>query len=218
LVLLVAYASRAIWFWPSFIASLRDPTTAMAYFTIVAGSNVLATRLLMTGNQEFAIILCSFGTLVWLFLTYGLPFFIVASARRPILREINGTWLIWVVATQSVAMVASGIAATTANSVIANLLSRLCIVLWSWGDALSDSHLYDLVPASSCGGDTFGDGSRLLESNGSNRYQRSRYGWNSPTQRPCRPSCFKRHPVLPRRIFRCVVGIWYLVDPAAHSL
>ena len=133
MVLLVAYAARAIWFWPSFIASLRDPTTAMAYFTIVAGSNVLATRLLMTGNQEFAIILGSFGTLVWLFLTYGLPSFIIASARRPILREINGTWLIWVVATQSVAIVASGIAATTANSVIANVLPAVSVSFWGVG-------------------------------------------------------------------------------------
>ena len=133
LVLLFAYVARAIWFWPSFIASLRDPATAMAYFTVVAGSNVLATRLLMTGNQKLAIILGSFGTLVWLFLTYGLPSFIVASARRPILREINGTWLIWVVATQSVAIVASGIAAATANSVTANVLSAVSVSFWGIG-------------------------------------------------------------------------------------
>lgn len=132
-VLSLAYLARAIWFWPWFIQSLRDPTTAMAYFTVVAGSNVLGIRLLMTGNQVLPILLGSFSALLWLVLTYGLPSFIIASARRPILREINGTWLIWVVATQSLAIIASGIAAVTTNGLLSDVLPAISVTMWGIG-------------------------------------------------------------------------------------
>ncbi|TAN28764.1 MAG: tellurite resistance protein permease [Actinomycetota bacterium] len=132
-VLLTAYLARAIWFWPWFVQSLRDPTTAMAYFTVVAGSNVLGIRLLMAGHQVLTIVLGAFASIVWLMLTYGLPSFIIASARRPILREINGTWLIWVVATQSLAISASGVAGVTKIEGLASALPTLAVCLWSVG-------------------------------------------------------------------------------------
>lgn len=131
-VLLVAYAARTIWFWPWFTQSLRDPTTAMAYFTIVAGSNVLGIRLLMAGLPLWTAVLTIFSSLVWLVLTYGLPSFIVASARRPILREINGTWLIWVVATQSLAIVTAGLAPIYHN-VFEAILPPVAVSLWGLG-------------------------------------------------------------------------------------
>lgn len=132
-VLIAAYLVRAIWFRPWFVQSLRDPTTAMAYFTVVAGSNVLGIRLLMAGHQRLTIVLGAFAGIVWLTLTYGLPSFIVASARRPILREINGTWLIWVVATQSLAISASGIAGVTTTKWLASVLPTIAVSLWGVG-------------------------------------------------------------------------------------
>jgi len=38
--LVLAYAARIAWFGVYVRQSLRDPTTAMAYFTVVAGTNV----------------------------------------------------------------------------------------------------------------------------------------------------------------------------------
>lgn len=132
-VLFFAYVARVIWFWPWFVNSLRDPTTAMAYFTVVAGTDVLASRLLMAGQQLLAMILGSFAALLWLTLTYGLPSFIVAGAHRPIFRELNGTWLIWVVATQSLAIVASGLAAVSKIYVVAKVMPDVAVFFWGVG-------------------------------------------------------------------------------------
>ncbi len=133
ILLCCAYLIRAIWFWPQFVQSLREPGTAMAYFTVVAGTDVLAIRLLMTGYQIPTIVLGTFAALVWLALTYGLPSFIVVRAHRPIFRDLNGTWLIWVVATQSLAIVASGLASTTTSIFLATMLPAIAVSLWGVG-------------------------------------------------------------------------------------
>ena len=77
----VAYTVRLIWFRPFVRHSLRDPTTAMAYFTVVAGTDVLAARVSMGGHSLLTLALGAAAALIWLVLTYGLPWSIVASAR-----------------------------------------------------------------------------------------------------------------------------------------
>ena len=54
-LLVLCYTVRMVWFWPWVRQSLRDPTTAMAYFTIVAGTDVLAVRLAMAGRPLVAL-------------------------------------------------------------------------------------------------------------------------------------------------------------------
>ncbi|HET6875216.1 MAG TPA: hypothetical protein VFH70_10580, partial [Acidimicrobiales bacterium] len=49
-VLVAAYILRLALFGRFVRHSLGDPTTAMAYFTVVAGTDVLATRLSMGGH------------------------------------------------------------------------------------------------------------------------------------------------------------------------
>lgn len=131
--LALAYISRIIWFRQYFIQSLREPNTAMGYFTLVAGSNVLGVRMLMAGQRSITLILAIFAGIIWLILTYGLPSFIVSGARRPIFREINGTWLIWVVATQSVAISASGLAQAEKNEVLAKAFPIIAVFCWGVG-------------------------------------------------------------------------------------
>jgi tellurite resistance protein TehA-like permease len=106
-LLVLAYTVRMLWFRPWVRQGLRDPTTAVTYFTVVAGTDVLAIRLAMAGHPLVALGLGAAGALVWVVLTYGLPWSIVAAAHRPVLGELNGTWLVWVVATQSLSIVAS---------------------------------------------------------------------------------------------------------------
>jgi tellurite resistance protein TehA-like permease len=132
-ILLLAYISRIIWFRQYFIQSLREPNIAMGYFTLVAGSNVLGVRMLMAGQRLITLILAIFAGIIWLILTYGLPSFIVSGARRPIFREINGTWLIWVVATQSVAISASGLALAEKNEILAKVLPIIAVFCWGVG-------------------------------------------------------------------------------------
>lgn len=131
--LLAAYTVRAIWFRPHFLQSLREPNIAMGYFTIVAGSNVLGFRFIIAGFPSVTLLLAIFSVLIWIVLTYGLPSFIVAGARRPIFREINGTWLIWVVATQSIAIASAGLANYEKSELFQKTLPAIAVSFWGIG-------------------------------------------------------------------------------------
>ena len=132
-VLSAGYLTRAAAFRPQMAQSLRNPATAMGYFTLVAGTNVLAVRLLMAGHPLATLILGIAAAVLWLVLSYGLPWSIMFAARRPVLGDINGTWLIWVVATQSVAIVAAGLAAEGPWRSLHQDLAVAAVVLWGAG-------------------------------------------------------------------------------------
>lgn len=131
--LFTTYVARAVWFGSWVRQSLRDPTTAMGYFTLVAGFGVLATRLAMAGHPLFTLGLGAAAALLWLVLTYGLPWSIVASARRPVLGEINGTWLIWVVATQTLSIVAAALAPVAPSVGFRDVLPDVAVCFWGVG-------------------------------------------------------------------------------------
>ena len=131
--LVLAYAARLVWFAPFVRQSAADPTTAMAYFTVVAGTDVLAVRLVMTSHPLVAFALGVGAAAVWLALTYALPWSIVAAARRPVLGEINGTWLVWVVATQSLSIVAAAVAPSAPASWLRADLPAVAVSLWGLG-------------------------------------------------------------------------------------
>jgi tellurite resistance protein TehA-like permease len=109
-VLLCAYIARGARFPRRFASSLRNPSTAVAYFTLVAGTNVLASALLPHGLWAVALVLGSAAAVLWTVLTYGLLCSVVLAGNRPLLRDISGLWLVWVVGTQSVSVLATGLA------------------------------------------------------------------------------------------------------------
>ena len=131
--LVLAYAARLVWFAPFVRQSVADPTTAMAYFTVVAGTDVLAVRLVMATHPLIAFALGVGAAAVWLGLTYALPWSIVAAARRPVLGEINGTWLVWVVATQSLSIVAAAVAPSAPATWLRADLPAIAVSLWGLG-------------------------------------------------------------------------------------
>jgi tellurite resistance protein TehA-like permease len=130
--LALAYAARMAWFGPFVRQSLRDPTTAMAYFTVVAGTDVLAVRL-VTARPLIAFGLGTAAAAVWLVLTYALPWSVVAAARRPVLREINGTWLVWVVATQSLSIITAAVTPQAPSAWLRADLPAVAVCLWGLG-------------------------------------------------------------------------------------
>lgn len=135
-VLLIAYAARAIRFPRRFAASLRAPSSAVAYFTVVAGTNVLATALLAHDLWIISLILGVAALLLWLVLTYGLFSLIVLAGHRPLLREITGVWLVWVVGTQSVAVLATVLAPRLPWDTGQGMLSAASVLFWSVGIVL----------------------------------------------------------------------------------
>ncbi|MBO0692500.1 MAG: tellurite resistance/C4-dicarboxylate transporter family protein, partial [Acidimicrobiaceae bacterium] len=128
-----AYLIRAVAFRPRMLASVHDPAVAMGYFTLVAGTNVLAIRLLMAGHPLATLILGLVAAVAWLCLSYGLPWAMMFGSRRPVLGDINGTWLTWVVATQSVAIVAGGLAADGPWRSLHQDLAVVAVVYWGAG-------------------------------------------------------------------------------------
>ena len=131
--LVLAYAARFA-FYRSFVRqSAADPTTAMAFFTVVAGTDVLAVRLVLAGDPLIAFALGAAAAVVWVGLTYALPWSIVAAARRPVLGEINGTWLVWVVATQSLSIVAAAVTPSAPASWLRADLPAIAVCLWGLG-------------------------------------------------------------------------------------
>ena len=135
-ILSLAYVVRAARFPRRFSGSLRAPSSAVAYFTVVAGTNVLATGLLGHQLWLIALILGIAAFLLWLALTYGLFCSIVLAGNHPMLREINGVWLVWVVGTQSIAVLATALAPQLPWAPGQDLLGVTGVLFWSVGVVL----------------------------------------------------------------------------------
>lgn len=135
-VLSIANIARAIRFPRRFAASLKAPTSAVSYFTVVAGTNVLATALLAHGTWTLSLVLGIFAFLIWLVLTYGLFSSVVLAGNRPMLREITGVWLVWVVGTQSVAVLATVLAPQLPWAVGQEMLGASAVLFWGVGVVL----------------------------------------------------------------------------------
>ncbi len=110
----------------------HDPARAFGFFTFIAATNVLGAALVGTGRIGIASVLLTVSVLVWLVLGYVVPWTAVLSnQRRPMLDTANGTWFIWVVASQSIAVVAAGLEPIMPGH--QQQLAILAIFSWSLG-------------------------------------------------------------------------------------
>lgn len=109
-----------------------DPRRAFGFFTFVAGTNVMGVRLGMEGWHWATAVLLLFSGAAWLLLGYVVPWTAVLGRQeRPVVVTANGTWFIWVVASQSVA-----VAAATIEPVfdpVRRELALLAVMSWSVG-------------------------------------------------------------------------------------
>lgn len=153
--LLVLTGWRLAAFRTDMVADLTDPRRGFGFFTFVAGTNVLGTRLALAGQRDAATVLLVLGGTAWLLLGYLVPWTAaVGRPRRPVLADANGTWFIWVVASQSVAVLA---AALEPHFLVGRReLAILAVLSWSVGVVLyaavgvvvaTRMLLYDLRPA-----------------------------------------------------------------------
>src|SRR5699024_9154031 len=89
-------------------------------------------RLGMEGRHEITAVLLIVGGLTWLVLGYVIPWTAVLSNdERPIVVNANGTWFIWVVASQSVAVSAASI--EPVFDAARDQLAVVAVVSWSVG-------------------------------------------------------------------------------------
>jgi tellurite resistance protein TehA-like permease len=135
LVLFSLTALRVVRFPRRLLSDAGNPHIAFAFFTFVAGSNVLGLRLALDGQVLPFEVLAAVGAAVWLGLTYAIPVgVIVAPHNTRLPAAINGTWLIWVVGTQSVAAAAATLAVSHPSQM--KVLAFLSVSLWAFGAIL----------------------------------------------------------------------------------
>ncbi|MGH3472601.1 MAG: tellurite resistance/C4-dicarboxylate transporter family protein [Nocardioidaceae bacterium] len=102
------------------------------FLTFVAGTNVLAARLALAGQVLLATVLLIGAGVSWLILGYVVPWAAFLSrGERPPLAEANGSWFMWVVSSQSVAVAAASLEMHTAGA--HSTLQVLSVLTWSIG-------------------------------------------------------------------------------------
>ncbi len=107
-VLLGATCWRAAVLSSALRADLTNPDRAFAAFAFTAACVVLGTGLAAAGLPAAAAVLAVAGALAWIALTLWLPGRVLMSPRaRPDIAGVSGTWYLWAVATQSLAIVAA---------------------------------------------------------------------------------------------------------------
>jgi len=133
LVLLAGMLAIRLWrFRPQVMADFNSPERTFGFFTIVAGTDVLGARLAGAGHPAVTAILAIAAAAVWLCLTYAIPAdLLLARSRDSVLGGVNGTWLLWVVGTQSLAICAAVL--IPAWPAQASLLAAFAVGLWSVG-------------------------------------------------------------------------------------
>jgi tellurite resistance protein TehA-like permease len=122
-----------LWLYrPSLAADARAPEKTFGFFTIVAGTGVLAVRFTGAGHPMVTAVLAALAAAVWLGLTYALPASLLLTRKRDsVLGGVNGTWLLWVVGTQSLAIAATALVPIWPAQ--ASLLAPVATSLWGVG-------------------------------------------------------------------------------------
>jgi tellurite resistance protein TehA-like permease len=129
-VLTVLTAARLILFRTDVMSDARDPKRAFGFFTIVAAINVVGIRLYSPETPMTTMVLGILSVPLWLLVTYGIPSNLMLRPRSgPVAGDIDGSWFLWVVGTQSLATCAAVIGAETRNEALA----AVAVALWGIG-------------------------------------------------------------------------------------
>lgn len=131
-VLVVLNAWRFLAFRDALERDLHDSARAFLAFTFVAAVNVVASALAVFGAFGASSALLVVGAVSWLVLGYSIPWAaVLGRSERPVTAAANGTWFIWVVASQSVAVVSATLEPQL--PAVRELLAVLAVSAWSVG-------------------------------------------------------------------------------------
>jgi tellurite resistance protein TehA-like permease len=131
-LLVILTAWRFVAYRAAAVEDFMDPRRAFGYFTFVAATNVLGARLAVAGQHTTTAVLLVVSGLVWVVLGYVVPWTaVLGREERPVVVTANGTWFIWVVASQSVAVAAATIEPVFSTG--RRELALLAVGSWSVG-------------------------------------------------------------------------------------
>lgn len=107
--LLLLMAWRFAEYRSELVADLTHPLRGFGFYTWVAAANVLGSRIVDTLPTLTGILL-AVSTLAWLARGYAVPWTTrLGRGERPLLSAANGSWFIWAVAAQSIAVAGAGL-------------------------------------------------------------------------------------------------------------
>ena len=135
----VVLAAASVWRAAGFPRDVRADLTrsdrVFGYFAVAAAASVLAARLSGRGQREVVTVLAVFTALAWAGACCAAIAFLTArTGTRRAITDVNGTWQLWVVGTQSVAIAATS--AYAAGVVPDRLAAWAGLVAWCAGAAL----------------------------------------------------------------------------------
>ncbi len=109
LVLVLLNVIRVIRHRARMVDDFADPGRAFGFFTFVAATCVLGSRLSQeSGFHGVAVVLLLVAAIAWIVFGYTVPWTAVLGDRKaPPITTANGTWFIWAVASQSIAVLAA---------------------------------------------------------------------------------------------------------------
>jgi tellurite resistance protein TehA-like permease len=135
--LVVLTVLRACWFARELWHDMMDHRKGPGFFTSVAAAAVLGSQcVVLEGDYRSAAALWVLALVLWAGLTYAMFSGFAVKERKPALDEsISGTWLLAVVATQSIAVLTAYL---TAHRTLPYepALDFLALSLWLWGGML----------------------------------------------------------------------------------
>jgi tellurite resistance protein TehA-like permease len=135
LILGAALVARVVVFPADVRRDAAAPERVFGFFTLVAALDVLGVRLDLDGHPMVTAVLAAVAAAIWLVLTYAVPAgLLLARNADSVVGGINGTWLLWVVATQSLATSAAALTVVWTRQ--APFLATVAVGLWSVGIVL----------------------------------------------------------------------------------
>jgi len=109
IILWVLTLGRIIWHSSDLWDDLSDHSLGAGFFTVVAGTAVLGSQVeILTGRTGVAAGLWFLGLVLWLGLIYTFFTLVTVKRTKPDLSQgINGAWLVAIVATQGISILAA---------------------------------------------------------------------------------------------------------------
>ena len=134
-VLVVLNLWRLIAHRAAMATDFYDIRGSFGFFTFVAATGVLGSRLALSGWWTTAAILLIIAAVAWLVLGYLVPVVaVLGKTKRPLYKEANGSWFVWVVGAQSVAVLAATLEPHL--EVARDALAMTAVFAWSLGVVL----------------------------------------------------------------------------------
>jgi tellurite resistance protein TehA-like permease len=134
-VLLVASIWRVAAFGRDVRGELRRPDRLFSYFAFPAAASVLGARLAGHSHAAVVAVLTAVTALAWIAVTGVVLAFLAAwPGPRRAITDVNGTWQLWVVGTQSTAIAATSVYA--AGVLPGRPAAWAAVAAWAAGAAL----------------------------------------------------------------------------------